>query len=78
MANMSYCRFQNTYQDFEDCKYAYLELHAGSEEEEELSTEERVAASHMLWSIADLLLSLGVDVDSEQLEQAMEQMKLKL
>ena len=38
MANMSYCRFQNTYSDFADCVNA---LHEVDEEEKELSPSEK-------------------------------------
>ena len=41
MANMSYCRFQNTLSDFNDCLYAIQEIQEKeSTIEEELSPEE--------------------------------------
>ena len=41
MSNMSYCRFQNTYGDLVECLDAL-------EQECDLSTEEHLAAVHML------------------------------
>lgn len=45
MANMSYCRFQNTLQDLRDCLDALNEM---SDFEKELSEEEAAAAKRLL------------------------------
>ena len=44
MANMSYCRFQNTVQDFEDC----LEFFQEQESIDDLSAEEKRAAKKLI------------------------------
>ena len=45
MANMSYCRFRNTYIDFADCVYTLESIIDG--EEKPLSPEELNAAKRM-------------------------------
>ena len=52
MANMSYCRFQNTLRDLEDCFEALEEL----ESLEELSTSEERAALEMGELITSILI----------------------
>jgi hypothetical protein len=47
VANMSYCRFQNTAQDLRDCVEAMEELEACPEDAERLSLFE-VAATHRM------------------------------
>lgn len=47
MANMSYCRFQNTLQDLRDCQEAMCETNA-DEWLESLSSEERKAAIRLI------------------------------
>ena len=47
MANMSYCRFQNTARDLRDCVEAMEELEAYPEDAERLSSDEE-AASHAI------------------------------
>jgi len=44
MANMSYCRFQNTVQDFEGC----LEFFQEQESIDDLSAEEKRAAKKLI------------------------------
>lgn len=45
MANMSYCRFQNTLEDLRDCRDALNEM---GDFEKELSEEEAKAAKRLL------------------------------
>ncbi len=45
MSNMSYCRFQNTKQDFEDCVDALEEMEGGGLNK--LSAEEKRAAERL-------------------------------
>lgn len=52
MANMSYCRFRNTYMDIEDCLYA-LDM------EEELSEEEAKACDKMFKSFLAFAEEMG-------------------
>lgn len=41
MANMSYCRFQNTYQDFKDCIESFTSLHDLSKNEQDYALKLR-------------------------------------
>ena len=45
MANMSYCRFQNTLDDLRDCRDALMEM---GDYEKELDEEEARAAKRLL------------------------------
>lgn len=51
MSNMSYCRFQNTLNDLRDCVSALeelaLDLEEGTDNNNELSTDEASAAREM-------------------------------
>lgn len=80
MSNMSYCRFQNTYHDFEDCKEQYLALASGcdaeGEEPEPLSMEEKSAADAMLDSIVDMFYELGIEIDSDDVDAVKKSMGL--
>lgn len=63
MSNMSYCRFQNTYHDFEECRIAVetiLEGGHGDEDDSEspLSDEELDAARRLISSAIELIESL--------------------
>lgn len=53
MANMHYCRFENTYNDLADCLDAL-------EYEEELSKEEHRACGQMLYKMAKFLFVNGI------------------
>ena len=61
MANMSYCRFQNTSNDLQDCVYSL-------EEENHLSTEEFSAMQKMI-SIATEFLELAEDYKNSSNEK---------
>jgi len=50
MANMSYCRFQNTYRDLQDCMYAMNNNGADT-----LSDDELIAARMMLQLCEDFV-----------------------
>lgn len=52
MANMSYCRFQNTLQDLQDCLY-HLNDHI--EEEKELSEAESKARKKLIVTCQDII-----------------------
>lgn len=58
MANMSYCRFQNTASDLADC----LE-HI----EDDLSEDEHRARKHLLILCAKALLNADVDLEAEDI-----------
>lgn len=60
MANMSYCRFENTYRDFYDCRSAIEDMING--EERSLSSHELQAAKSLAKE-AVALLSLLADVE---------------
>lgn len=61
MSNMSYCRFQNTLSDLEDCKGALEEALSGEAPEsaddlvEPLSTDELDAAARLVEVCADIV-----------------------
>jgi len=52
MANMSYCRFQNTLSDLQDC-YAHMD------EEEELSNDEKDARKWLIELCVDIANEFG-------------------
>ena len=61
MANMSYCRFQNTRRDLQDCIDAL-------DNYEELSMEEFKACKHMLEDIFDFFARCGI-VDYKNMDE---------
>ncbi|RQP11932.1 MAG: hypothetical protein EAS51_04185 [Microbacteriaceae bacterium] len=64
MANMSYCRWENTLSDLQDCAD---HLHDGN-----LSPTEHVSRKRLLRLAADMLGEIGVTVDHDDLDQALE------
>jgi len=62
---MSYCRFQNTLRDLQDCNYALDEAINGNEEDK-LSREEAKALIEMADACEELLEFLGYVVESEE------------
>lgn len=66
MANMSYCRFQNTSNDLRDCAGALEEVLAGNET---LSRDELQAAIRLIETAQDIIALLkdatGTDEDAE-------------
>lgn len=56
MANMSYCRFQNTVTDLRDCYEAL-----GEKDISELSTEELRAAKRLLCTVQDMYFDFLVE-----------------
>lgn len=70
MANMSYCRFQNTLADLDDCADALEAMLTGADHDE-LSREERDAAIRLVercFQIADLFRAEGVEDDHHDRE----------
>jgi hypothetical protein len=73
MANMSYCRWQNTLVDLRECaadlddKVANLGLHATRCPDEDghapLSADEAKAREQLFFVVAEMLDQLGVEVD---------------
>lgn len=64
MPNMSYCRFQNTVVDMEDCNEALNELIEGEEEVSEISQAERQAMEKMAGIVAEMVAGfaeLGIE-----------------
>jgi chaperonin GroEL (HSP60 family) len=59
MANMSYCRFENTRSDVNDCKEAIEEFFY---DEEEISDGER---QHAAWMLEDMIEMLGSVAEHE-------------
>jgi len=58
MSNMSYCRFQNTLRDLQDCNYALDEAINGNEEDK-LSREEAGALVEMIGVMEEILETMG-------------------
>ena len=70
MANMSYCRFHNTLEDFKDCSEALLEQAYNPEDTEPLSKEELKNALQLIDEMVELLQELHVEIDYDQVDQA--------
>ncbi len=64
MANMSYCRFQNTSRDLHDC---YENLDG------ELSDDEHAARKRLVRTCAKVLMSAGVEISETALKEALEE-----
>lgn len=64
MANMSYCRFQNTSRDLHDC---YEKLDA------ELSEDEREARNRLVRTCAKVLIFAGVEISEQALKDALKE-----
>jgi hypothetical protein len=60
VANMSYCRFQNTLNDLRDCAEA---LDYGDAEDENLSTEEKRAKEALIKVCSRIAADYGEDDD---------------
>lgn len=77
MSNMSYCRFQNTERDFDDCKVALFGMIDEPNEYGALSREELNAAKRLALAAIELLQTLcdhaGIDTqtlfDSASIQQ---------
>ena len=69
MANMSYCRWQNTSLDLRDCA-STLE-----ESDEDLSKDEQLERMQVFTTIADMLDALGIDVDINEISAALAERK---
>lgn len=69
MSNMSYCRFQNTYHDVEDCYEALQALFDGTDGEGEvpqpLSKDELDAAKHLVSLCQRITELFGDEVEFE-------------
>lgn len=61
MSNMSYCRFQNTASDLDDCKAALLAMVEG--DAGKLSRDELRAAKRLVVSCAEIISLLAEDVE---------------
>ncbi|EDT84534.1 hypothetical protein EXN65_05630 [Clostridium botulinum] len=75
MSNMSYCRFQNTVEDLEECLNALTDR-------EELSIRENNAAKRMLkniaeWIRAECIVDGDGEIDYEEIESIINQCKGK-
>ena len=65
MANMSYCRFQNTVMDLEDCFNAIDEA-LGNGEPMELSSDEQRAFQRMFNLMEDMLPLMEQAIEAEE------------
>ena len=68
MANMSYCRFQNTKKDLDDCITALENLDINSK-------EEKKAAKHMIENFLDWCVSENIieDYSLERIHELLEE-----
>ncbi len=62
MANMSYCRFQNTAQDLRNCHRAILD---GEADDEELSDDERNAKANLIKTCREILEAVAAQEGGE-------------
>lgn len=62
MANMSYCRWENTLNDLRDCADHVNDLLSGSEAR---------ARARLLELAADMLEEVGVTIDRRELDEAL-------
>ena len=69
MSNMSYCRFQNTASDLQDC--------ADNLRDGDLSRQEKRARANLLMIAMQMLEEIGVrfDTDAHQLERLIEEIE---
>ena len=76
MSNMSYCRFQNTLRDLQDCNYALNNATNGSEEDK-LSRPEAQALVEMIEVMGELLETMGYSLEdiSTEAVTSMEDLK---
>jgi len=63
MSNMSYCRFENTALDFEDCAGALEEMLNG--EQEVLSLDEQRGFARLLTAVATMLETISIHTGME-------------
>lgn len=68
MASMSYCKFENTSNDMSQCI-------DGLWDEDLSSNYERRARIRLIKQCAEMLEAIGVDIDGEQLENGIAQIK---
>lgn len=59
MANMSYCRFQNTYRDLKDC------VNALNDNGPDALSDDELAAAKMMMQLCDQMLSFHDEVLDE-------------
>lgn len=77
MSNMSYCRFRNTLNDFDDCASKVEEIING-DVDEALSREEFIAAVRLVQAAADLIDivkdAAGVDAEDDLTREQIEKL----
>ncbi|ALH23686.1 hypothetical protein PaMx11_12 [Pseudomonas phage PaMx11] len=67
MANMSYCRFQNTLSDLKDCSYNL---------DDQLDSYESAARRALLRLAAEMLENIGVTIDEDELEHGIQTLEI--
>ena len=65
MPNMSYCRFQNTVQDMQDCFYA-IEEALDNDEPMDLSADEQRAFQRMYDMMSDMMPLMEQATEAEE------------
>lgn len=68
MGNMSYCRFQNTLGDLQDCFNSMSDFSSKEEWLESLSVEEQRAAKRLLILCEDIVQEFPEEEDEEEEE----------
>lgn len=70
MANMPYCRFQNTLNDLDECLEVMLEIVCSPRTADPLSQAEHEAMLDMFNLLTNFMYGLGIDLPHDQLEDA--------
>lgn len=79
MANMSYCRFQNTARDLDDCQQALEDFLAGAAENGTgLSREELQAARRLIRTAIDIAQIIGEELHTDDIEAISDKQIAKL
>lgn len=68
MANMSYCRFQNTLDDLDECLEVMQEIVHSPRTADPLSQAEHEAMLDMFNLLTDFMDGLGIELPRDQLE----------
>lgn len=69
MSNMSYCRFQNTKSDLQDCKEAFEEAILNDSEEHKLGQQEAAAFVEMIETMREFLdlINTHSEIDTDDI-----------
>ena len=65
MSNMSYCRFQNTKGDLQDCYEAFQEAVLNNSEQDKLSRNEAAAFVEMIETMRNFINDIGTYAETD-------------